>query len=402
MPVVHTIGINYRTAPLSLRELLSVPSGAVGDYLQRLKTRCQLREAAILSTCNRTEVYCLSATPEKVAGWLDAAAGGGAADYFYCYRARPAVEHLFRVASGLDSQLIGEPEITGQVKQFAALARDSGASGVVINRLMERALAAAAEVRTSTDVGRHSLSYPALAARAAAGIFPDLRRTAVLFVGAGDMARAGLPIFASRGVRRLAVASRTEQKAEKLAAQHGGESFSIAAVPELLAEFDIVLSATASQVPIIGKGAVERALRRRKHKPMMFADLAVPRDLEKEIQDLPDVFVYHLDQFGKMAEDHQRRRELAAGQAQGVITRHADEFEKWQLAQATVPHVKKLRATADSIRDGEVQKALARLERGDAPPEVLRDAARRLTAKLIHLPTVELRRQSSAKKGDEA
>ena len=397
MSVVYTVGLNHRTAPLELRELLAMSADAIVGGLRHLRRQCHVREAAILSTCNRTEIYCLSdsssVAPKKVAGWLDDVAAGRAGKHLYCYQSREAATHLFRVASGLDSQLLGETEIAAQVKQYGRLARDSGAAGVVINRLMERALAAAKEVRSSTDISRHSLSYPVLAARAAGSIFPDLRDAAVLFVGGGDMTRAGAPVFAARGAGRLAITARTLAPLEKTAEKCGAELFPISRLTEILALFDIVITATGSQVPIIGKGAVESALTRRRDKPMMFADLAVPRDLEEEIKALPNVFVYHLDQFGEMAEIGMEERRTAAVMAEKIIERHVDDFQGWLRARANVEDVRRLRADAADICERETAAAVARLNAGAAAEEVVRDVTRRLTGKLMHQPTVRLLRR---------
>lgn len=391
MAEICTIGINQRTAPLALRELLAISSDSVADKLRHLMRRCQLPEAAILSTCNRTEVYCLSDSPAQLAecaAWLGEATHGQPLDgHIYQLRAQDAVRHLFRVASGLDSQIIGEPEITGQVKQFAQLARQSGFSGSVINRLMEHALATAKAVRTHTQIGRHSLSYPGLALRAAQGIFPDISQTAVLFVGAGDMAFAGAPIFAERRVRRLAVAGRDNAKTEHAARRLRAEALSIARLPEVLGDFDIVISATASQVPIIGKGAVESALRARQHKPIMFADLAVPRDLEPEIQQLPDVFVYHLDQFGAMAQEGQEQRRLAALQGERIVEERAQKFLQWLGERDAAGAIRDFRADAERIREEEAQAALARLTAGADAAQVVEAMSRRLTGRLLHRPT---------------
>ena len=395
MSEICTIGINHRTAPLALRELLAVSAEGAAEKLRQLMGRCRLPEAAILSTCNRTEVYCLSDSPEEVAAWLgEAAQGQPLAAHIYQLRRAEAVRHLFRVASGLDSQMLGEPEITGQVKQFAQLARKSGFSGTVINRLMEHALATAKAVRTRTEIGRHSLSYPALALRAAAGIFDDISRTSVLFVGLGDMTLAGAPIFAEREVHRIAIAGRDAAKTEHLAKKLRAEALAIARLPEVLGEFDIVISATASQVPIIGKGAVESALRARQHKPIMFADLAVPRDLEPEIQSLPDVFVYHLDQFGAMAEESSERRKAAALQGEVIVEEHAQKFLAWLGERAAGTRVRDFRADAERISEEETQAALARLSTGADAAEVVKHLSHRLTGRLLHAPTQCARRSA--------
>ncbi|MCH9757502.1 MAG: glutamyl-tRNA reductase [Proteobacteria bacterium] len=396
MSEIYTVGVSYHNAPLALREILAVSAEGVAEKLRHLSRRCHLPEAAILSTCNRTEIYCLSDTPEEVVAWLSEATHNHTADiseYIYHLKAEDAVRHLFRVASGLDSQLIGEPEITGQVKQFAQLARQAGFSGTIINRLMEHALATAKAVRSQTDIGKHSLSYPALVVQAAKGIFPDVRDLAVLFVGAGDMALAGVPIFSDNGVRRVAIAGRSHEKTEKVAQRVGAEALAISCLPEVLAEFDVVVSATASQVPIIGKGTVESALSRRHHKPMLFADLAVPRDLESEIQQLPDVFVYHLDQFGKMAEQNSEKRRTAAKRGNAIVEEHTEQFCRWLREHGNRGQVRGFRDSAMHIQAEETKAALARLTAGVAPEQVVEQFAHRLTGRLLH-PLTQCARQS--------
>lgn len=387
MSEIFTVGVSYRTAPLDLRELIAVSADGAAERLRQLVRHCRLPEAAILSTCNRTEIYCLSESPAAVVDWLARAGRGDIGGHIYQQQGVDAVRHLFRVASGLDSQMLGEPEIAGQVKQFARLAQQAGCSGTIINRLMEHSLAAAKAVRAQTEIGRHSLSYPALAAKAATGIFPDLRQVSVLFVGAGDMALAGAPVFADRGVRQIAVAGRDGEKTGRVAARLSAAALPISRLPEVLADFDVVVSATNSQVPIIGKGAVESALRRRQHRPMMFADLALPRDLEPEIQQLPDVFVYHLDQFGAMAAENDEKRQRAAQQGEKIVDEHARSFCRWVKERGAAPRVRDFRRSAHLICEEEKAAALEELAAGAAPGRVVEELAHRLAGRLMHAPT---------------
>lgn len=376
---LFSIGADYRMAPLALRERISVPAESAGARLRQLTGTCA-REAAIVSTCNRTELYCLTDRPDQVAQWLAGDRGGD----LFRLRARDAVRRVFSIASGLESQIVGEPEITGQVKRAAQIARDAGASGVIVGRLMEKSLAAAKAVRRETGIGRHSVSYCGIAARLAAGIFPDFSALSVLFVGGGDIARAGAPLFAGRGVQRIAVASRNIENAAAAAALAGGEAIPLAHVPSALAEFDIVVSATASTLPLIGKGAVEHALAARRRRPMMFADLGVPRDLEPEISDLPDAFVYTLDQLGAQAEASQAARAESAQQAGNIIDEHVDDFCRWWSRRATAPRERALRERAEAARRAETASAMAQIRRGDAPEEVMNAMSRRLTNKILH------------------
>ena len=322
---LFSIGSDYRTAPLALRESISISAQSLAPRLRQLKSEGYAREAAIVSTCNRTEIYCLTDRPQDVALWL----AGDKSDALFHLRARDAVRRAFCVASGIESQIIGEPEITGQVKYAAQIARNSGASGVFINRLLEKSLAAAKAVRHQTNIGQHSVSYCGLIARAAAGIFDNISDLAVLFVGAGEMTRCGIHLFSGRGVRRIVIANRTLEKSEELARHYNIEAAPFARLPNILSEFDIVITSTASPVPIIGKGAVEQAVIKRRHRPILFADLGMPRDLESEIARIPDAFVYTLEQLGEQADRSQSARMAAAQMADGIITRHVDSFCKW-------------------------------------------------------------------------
>ena len=388
--------------------MLSVPASAVGERLRDLLQKSLAREAAIVSTCNRTEIYCVAQNPEPIAQWLrhDPRQGAKELPELYQLRNRDAVAHLFRVAAGLDSQILGETEIAGQIKTAAKLARESGAAGAVITRLMDRALAVSKEIRRETAVGQQSLSYPALAAKLAAGIFSDLRETAVLFIGAGDMTAAGIRVFADRGAKRIAVASRSLSRADDVAKRVNGEAMTIPEAAAKLAEFDIAVCATASVVPVVGKGAVERALAARKRKPMLIADLAAPRDVEPEVAELPDVFLYTLDHFGEMAARARDSRMRAVDAAEEIVNLRADEFCKWLDARQREPLVKRMRADAEEIRKRETDAALARIARGEAPAEAMERLSRRLAAKLLHAPTRFLREGRAADKstdgGDES
>ena len=388
MPQLFSIGANHQMANSAVREAISVSASAAAAWLRKLRDKQCAQEAALLSTCNRTEIYCLTDKPQEVAQLL---AGDAPHANLFQLRARDAVRHVFSVASGLESQIIGETEIAAQIKRAADLARHHGASGVVINRLLEKSLAAAKAVRRETDIGRHSLSYCGLIARAAAGVFPSLRETAVLFVGAGDMACAGVPLFADRGAR-VCVASRDTQKAAQLAGSVGGQGVSIARIPDILGDFDVVIAATASQVPIIGKGAVERALAHRRHRPIVFADLGVPHDLEPEISCLDDVFVYTLDMLGEQAAQSQIARKEAAQWAASIIDRHTDDFCAWLVRREHAHSVRTLRDDADTARQEEMNAAVARLRRGEDPQQVMEDFSHRLTGKILHHPTLLLSR----------
>ena len=373
---LFSIGTDYRMASVAARAKIGVSADVAAVRLRQL-TADIAREAAIISTCNRTEIYCVTEQPQEVARWL----GGGHECAMFQLNARAAARRAFCVASGIESQIIGEPEITGQIKQAAQIARESGASGVFVNRLLEKSLAAAKAVRHQTAIGRNSVSYCGLVARAAAGVFSDFADIAVLFVGIGGMTRSGMPIFAGRGARRLAVANRTLDGAEQLAQRYGGEAIMLARLPEVLGEFDVIISSTASPLPLIGKGAVEHALSVRR-RPMLFADLGVPRDLEPEISELPDAFVYTLAQLGEQAEQSQIARQEAALMANEIIDHHVDEFCLWwerrNLPELRAPPP----AVTENFRRQQTEEALARLQRGEDARAVVEGLSRRLSRKI--------------------
>ena len=404
MSEVFIIGANHRTAPLALRESISVPSSEVVQRLLELKDACTVSEAAIISTCNRTEIYglipsqcsecgeerqscsngmCPDKIPNRVANWL----AGDYVDGIYRLRDRPAVEHLFRVASGMDSQIIGEPEITGQVKKAAVASRQAGLAGVVIGRLFEHSLSASKDVRQKTDIGKHSISYPSLAASLAAGIFPKYSEMSVLFIGSGEMTTAGVTIFSNRGVRRITIAARNIKKALAVANDKNAEVISISAARERLAEFDVIVCCSSSQLPIIGKGAVESAMLKRRRKPIMFADMAMPRDLEPEISSMEDIFVYTLEQFGELAQKALENRQKDLPKAQMVVVEHVEKFFRWLKERRRVPLVNELRQHSENMRQLEVDWAKKRLICGDSPEVVLENMSRRLTKKLLHTPS---------------
>lgn len=406
MSEVFTIGANYRTAPLSLRESISMPTSSFPDRLLELKDACALPEAAIVSTCNRTEIYgltpikcltcgeerqscaredggCPAKTPQKVAQWL----AGDYVDGIYRLNARRAVEHLFRVASGMESQIVGEPEITGQIKRAAFASRQAGLAGVVIGRLFDYSLSAAKDVRNKTDIGRHSVSYPALAVNIAAGIFLDFTEISVLFIGSGDMTAAGAPIFSDRGARRIVIAAKNFKRASQIADKLNAEVMTIAATRERLSEFDVVVCNSSSQVPIIGKGAVESAIAKRRRKPMMFADMAMPQDLEPEISCLPDVFVYTMEQFGQLAEKALSNRRKDLSKAETVVGTHVENFLRWLKQRARAPLLRDMHQESEALRQKEVAWAKNRLACGDSPEVVMESLSRRLAGKLLHAPS---------------
>jgi glutamyl-tRNA reductase len=395
------LGLNHTTAPVAVRERVSFPGEGLRQALADLRTSLSglLPEGAILSTCNRTEIYCASPRPGEIAtavsGWLAQRQGlaqGQLQSHLYVLPDGQAVRHAFRVAAGLDSMVIGEPQILGQLKDAVRAAQDTGALGTHLHQLFQRSFAVAKEVRSTTEIGAHSVSMAAAAVRLARRIFEDLRETRVLFVGAGEMIELCATHFAAQHPRALVVANRTEERGEKLAHQFGGGTLRLSELPEQLEHFDIVVSCTASALPIIGLGMVERASRARRRRPMFMVDLAVPRDIEPEVARLDDVFLYTVDDLGKVVQSGAENRRAAVAQAEAIIETRVDAFMQWLSARQAVPAIRALHARGESLRTAELERARRMLARGDDPDAVLEALSRGLTGKFLHAPTAMLQR----------
>ena len=400
-----TLGLNHTTAPLALREKVSFPGDALRDALGDLRGRLSglVPESAILSTCNRTEIYCATPDPKlapaELARWLgdqqsldDPRADAHWAKHLYTLPGGEAVRHAFRVASGLDSMVLGEPQILGQMKEAARVAHEAGALGTHLHQLFQRSFAVAKEVRSTTDIGAHSVSMAAAAVRLAKRIFEDLRETQVLFVGAGEMIELAATHFAAQHPRRMVVANRTLERAHRLAQRFGAATMRLADLPAELDRFDIVVSCTASSLPIIGLGMVERATRARRHKPIFMVDLAVPRDIEPEVGRLDDVFLYTVDDLGKQVASGVEHRKAAVSQAEAIIETSVDSFMQWLSARQAVPTIRALHARGESLKQLELERARKMLTRGDDAQAVLESLAHALTAKFLHGPTALLQR----------
>jgi glutamyl-tRNA reductase len=401
---ILTFGLNHTTAPVDLRERVAFSAERIGDALREFGQRMQgiAPEAAILSTCNRTEIYCATPAPDEIGAalseWLATRHGmGGSAldDHLYALPGNAAVRHAFRVASGLDSMVIGEPQILGQMKEAARLAQDAGAMGTHLHQLFQRSFAVAKEVRSSTEIGAHSVSLAAAAVRLARRIFEDLRDCSVLFIGAGEMIELAATHFAAQQPRRIVVANRTAERGERLAARLGGRSIPLSALPDSLHEFDIVISCTASMLPILGLGLVERATLARKRRPMFMVDLAVPRDIEGEVARLDDVFLYTVDDLGRVVQSGLENRQAAVAQAEAIIDNRVDAFMGWLATRRLVPVIRQVRDRVEAVRDAELERARRQLARGDAPEAVLEALAANLAAKFLHGPVSMLQGDST-------
>ena len=400
-----TLGLNHQTAPLALRERLAFVPAEVGTTIARLReglaTRAsgRLTEAGIVSTCNRTELYCAVDEPQSATSALsDFLASTRQLDASELRRATyvlpqaDAVRHAFRVASGLDSMVLGEPQILGQMKQAERLSREAGGLGLLLNHLFQRTFAVAKEVRSSTEIGTQSVSMAAAAVRVAERIFGSLADSQLLLVGAGEMIELTATHFAARHPKSIAVANRTEERAQALAGRLQGKAMRLAELPENLARFDIVVSCTASTLPIIGLGMVERALKARRHRPMFIVDLAVPRDVEPEVALLDDVYVYTVDDLGRIVQTGSETRQAAVAQAEAIIESRVRDFEGWLRARRAVPVIQGLRQRADEMRAHELERARRRLAAGDSPDAVLEQLSQALTNKFLHAPVSALHR----------
>ncbi len=402
---LFALGLNHHTAPLAVREQVAFDPARLPQALVDLTHGREVREAAILSTCNRTELYCTAEAPEAAAQWLaeyHQMTPQKISNYLYTLPSRDAVRHVFRVASGLDSMVLGEPQILGQMKQAARVAEHAGTLGTLLHKLFQKTFAVAKEVRSTTAIGANIVSMAAATVRLAERIFEDVAGQQVLFIGAGEMIELCAAHFAARKPRRITVANRTVERGAALAERHSGEAIRLEGIGERLAEYDVIVSCTASPLPIIGLGMAERALKARRHRPMVMVDLAVPRDIEPEIGELDDVFLYTLDDLGGIVESGLESREQAVVEAEAIISSRVDGFLHWLESREAVPTIRALRDAAERTRRREVEHALKLLERGEDPQRVLEAFSHGLTNKLMHGPTAALNQAEGPQRADVA
>jgi glutamyl-tRNA reductase len=392
---LYAIGINHRTAPVQIREQVVFPPEAVADALGQLQG-LGLSEAAILSTCNRTEIYCELDGPgqrEALARWLGAYHALDYREltpYLYVHEDELAVRHALRVACGLDSMVLGEPQILGQLKQAFQAAGTAGSLGRNLGRLFQHAFNVAKRVRTDTAIGASPVSVAFAAVNLAKQIFGDLAEQTALLIGAGETIELAARHLHGSGVRRMIIANRSLDRGALLAGQFGAEAIPLPEIPRRLAEADIVISSTAAPLPILGKGAVERAIRARKHRPMFMVDIAVPRDIEPEVAELDDVYLYTVDDLETVIEENLRTRREAADQAEELIDVQVQTFMGWLRAQGAIGTIRAYRDRADATRREVLDRALRMLAQGRPAEEALSYLAHTLTNKLIHDPTSAL------------
>ena len=398
---VWALGINHQTAPLDLRGRFAFALDQIKPTLTGYRQSLPRHpEATLLSTCNRTELYAAGdqAAVEPTLDWL-AQTGGVSThvlrDHAYILRENDAARHAFRVASGLDSMVLGEAQILGQMKDAVRAAEEAGALGTTLHQLFQRSFAVAKQVRTSTEIGAHSISMTAAAVRLATQLFEDIKDIRVLFVGAGDMIELAATHFAAKTPKSMSIANRTLERGEKLAGRFGAEVMRLAEIPDRLHEFDAVISCTASTLPIIGLGAVERALKKRRHRPMFMVDLAVPRDIEAEVKALDDVYLYTVDDLASVVQTGKDNRQAAVAQAEVIIDAGVLSFMHWlqqrDPATGMVPLIQQIHAQADEWRSAELARARKLLAKGEPVEAVLEALSKGLTQKMLHGTLAELR-----------
>ncbi len=390
------LGLNHKTAPVDVRERITFGPDIIVAALRSLLERPGLNETVILSTCNRTEIYCgLSATePDEVSLWLSDFHGvelETISPYLYRHEGKDAIQHLLQVACGLDSMVLGEPQILGQVKAAYQTANVAKATSKLLGRLFQHSFSVAKQVRTDTAIGCSPVSVAFAAVSLARQIFSDLSEQTAMLIGAGETIELAARHLHQHGVGRIIVANRTLDRAHTLANQFDGYAISLTEISTHLSEADIIISSTASPLPILGKGAVESALQKRKHQPVFMVDIAVPRDIEAEVGNLDDVYLYTVDDLDEVIQENMRSRQEAALQAQEIIEQHTEEFMGWLRSLDAVSIIQHYRGQAESIRDEVLDRALRQLQNGKDPEEVLQYLAHTLTNKILHTPSAQIR-----------
>ncbi len=399
------VGLNHKTAPVDIRERITFGPDIIVGALKSLMRVPGVHEAVILSTCNRTELYCAASADARapVQHWVSEFHGVDPAmtlPYLYSHEDGAAVRHLQRVSSGLDSLVLGEPQILGQVKSAFNTASDAGTAGKLLGRLFQHSFSVAKQVRTDTQIGSSPVSVAFAAVSLAKQIFSNLHEQTALLIGAGETIELAARHLHQQGVRSMIIANRTVARAERLAEQFGGEAIGIDRLADHVARGDIVISSTASPIPVLGKGTVESALKKRKHRPIFMVDIAVPRDIEAEVGELDDVYLYTVDDLEEVIEENRRSRLEAAEEAEEIIAAQTDEFLAWLRAQDASHVIRDCRRQAEAHRDEVLIRALRMLDNGKPPEEALRFLANTLTNKLLHAPSSQLRQAAADGQAD--
>lgn len=396
MPLL-ALGINHRTAPLDIRERVVFPHECMGEALHKVAALPGVSEAAILSTCNRTELYCGLENQDGnavITQWLHEfhqIRHVNLTPYLYQLSDQQAVQHMLRVAAGLDSMILGEPQILGQMKIAYQDADRAGTLGPLLRRLFQHVFAVAKQVRTDTSIGASPVSVAFAAVSLAKQIFSNLSAHTALLIGAGETVELTARHLYENGIGRMIIANRTVERAQTLAAEFNAYAIALKDMPTHLGEADIVISSTASQLPILGKGGVERALKIRKRRPMLMVDIAVPRDIEPEVAQLDDIYLYTIDDLQDLIQENLKSRLAAAQQAEKIIDAQAGRFMGWLRSLDAVSTIRGYRTRAEHTREETLAKARRLLSQGKDPQEVLRFLAHTLTNKLTHDPSARLR-----------
>ena len=403
---LYALGINHTTAPVALREQISFDASNLGDALLGLKAEKGVHEAAILSTCNRTEIYCniSAANDEQIAlNWLTRyhnITPEALNPFLYRHPDISAVKHMLRVASGLDSMVLGEPQVLGQLKSAYQHALEANSIGQLLNKLFQHSFHVAKQVRSDTDIANNPVSVAYAAVRLGQQIFGKLDNHTALLIGAGETIELAARHMHENELGRMIIANRTIERSQNLAERFGGFAISIADIPKHLADVDIIISSTASQLPLLGKGAVETAFKKRKHKPMFMVDIAVPRDIEPEVGELEDVYLYTIDDLKDIIDENLKNRQEAAKQAEYIVNNEASEFMHWIHSLDAVDTIKALREQTEEIQAQILTESLRKLDQNADANTVLENALRNLTNKFLHTPSKQLRTASEEDRED--
>lgn len=390
------LGLNHKTAPVDVRERVTFGPDIIVGALRSLLDMPGVEEAVILSTCNRTEIYCgiAGAEPDDIKQWLGDFHGlelETISPYLYQHDGKEAIRHLLRVACGLDSMVLGEPQILGQVKSAYQTANNANATGKLLGRLFQHTFSVAKQVRTDTAIGCSPVSVAFAAVSLARQIFSDLSEQTAMLIGAGETIELAARHLHQHGIGRIIVANRTLERAHALANQFDGFAISLTEISHHLSEADIIISSTASPLPILGKGAVESALQKRRHQPMFMVDIAVPRDIEAEVGNLNDVYLYTVDDLDEVIQENMRSRQEAAQQALEIVEQHTEEFMGWLRSLDAVSIIQDYRNQAEAIRDEVLKRSMRHLKNGKDPEVILRYLAHTLTNKILHTPSTQIR-----------
>jgi len=408
---IITLGLNHKTAPVNIRERLAFSPESLANAVKSLSALVNIKEAAILSTCNRTELYCTTENNEElnqqaveqIVEWLSQFHGlhsSEFSDHIYTHRHTESIRHALQVACGLDSLVLGEPQILGQMKQAYAQANEQGTMGSLLGKLFQHSFSVAKQVRTDTAIGSSPVSVAFAAVSLSKQIFGDLSSLTALMIGAGETIELAARHLQGNNIKHMIIANRSVDKGQALADQFAAEAIALPQIPDYLHKADIVISSTASPLPILGKGAVEKALKKRKHKPMFMCDIAVPRDVEAEVNDLDDVFLYTVDDLHEIIQENIESREEAAEQAREIIENQVEDFLNWERALDSVEVIRDIRENAESISREILQKAQAQLAQGKSADDALAFLARTLTNKLLHQPSATLRQSGENSRHD--